>query len=152
MAFVQAQVNTWDFSEVTDGTGLGDAQPQVTNSEGRAVENYEILMQGTAPFYCGEVREFSGIADSATGRINIEHRRVIRTSQIKTDTTTFAVDAEVFFSPGGSGAAGEIVVAADKAAGDIKYGRITAIGGSTGAYTWLEIRPYAFDEARILEV
>lgn len=150
MTMAEVKVNEYDFSEVTDGVGLGDAQPQIKNTEGRTVLPYEIVMQGTAPFYCGEVREYDGIVDDGLGRINIEHRRVIRTSQIKKDTTTFAVDAEVFFSPGGSGAAG-VIVDADVAAGDIAFGRITAVGGGTGAYTYLEIRPYAFDSARILE-
>lgn len=152
MTFTEYKVNAYDFSEVTDGIGLGDAQPAITNNEGRTVLPYEIALQHGAgePFYCGEVREADGIADAAVGRINIEHRRVIRTSQIEV-TDTFAVDAEVFFHPGGAGAAGAIVDTASKAAGDIAYGRVTAIGGTGGAHTYLEIRPYEYDSARILE-
>jgi len=157
MAFIEADVNEYGFSEVTDGTALGDAQPEITNGEGRTVLPYEIVLQHDTgePFYCGEVREYDGIADGADGRINIEHRRVIRTSQIKKDATAYAVDGEVFFHPGGSGAAGYLVATADKAAGDIAFGRITkaadSIGGTSGAYTYLEVRPYAYDPSRALE-
>jgi hypothetical protein len=156
MAFVQAEVNDYAFSEVTDGVGLGDKQVKVINTEGRTILNYEIMMQATAPFYCGELRKYGGLIDDGLGYINIEHRRIIRTKQIKTDTTTFTAGEEVYFQPGGASAAGVIVNATDKAAGSIKFGRITkadnSIGGSTGAYTYLEIRPYAYDDSRILEV
>jgi hypothetical protein len=153
MGFTEAEVNSYGFSEVTDGTGLGDAQPQITNGEGRAVENYEIVLQHGAgePLYCGEVREYGGIANGAVGRINIEHRRVIRTSQIDKDAAAIAVDDEVYFQPGGSGAAGEIRPASTKAAGSIKFGRVTAVGGTGGAYTWLEIRPYSYESSRTVE-
>lgn len=151
MAFTEYVNNAYDFSEATDGTGLGDMQVQLTNGQGRTALPFEILLQAVAPFYCGEVREAGSIADSATGRINIEHRRVIRTAQIDIDAT-FAVDAEVYFQPGGAGAAGEIRTLATKTAGSIKFGRVTAFGGTGGAHTWLEIRPYAYDDSMALEV
>jgi len=154
MAVETVPVNEYNFSEITTG-GNGDTQPRITNGQGRAFKPYEIVLSNAAPYYCGEVREADGIADGAKGRINIEHRRVIQTSQIKKDTTAFAAGDEVFFKPGGSGAAGLIVAAADKAAGSIAFGRIEdvtgSVGGSTGAYTYLYIRPYSYSPSRALE-
>jgi len=151
MAMTEVKNNAYDFSEATDGTGLGDMQVLATNTQGRDALPFEILMQSTAPFYCGEIREADGIANSASGRVNIEHRRVIRTAQILT-TATFADKVEVYFQPGGAGAAGQIVPLANKAAGSIKFGRVVAFGGSAGAHTWLEIRPYAYSDVRVLEI
>jgi len=151
MSFTTYKNNAYNFSEATDASGLGDMQVAVTNGQGRAALPFEILLQAVAPFYCGEVRDPDGIANGASGRINIEHRRTIRTAQID-PADTFVVDAEVYFQPGGAGAAGKIVDLASKAAGSIKYGRVVAFGGVATAHTWLEIRPYAYDPARALEV
>ncbi len=150
MAFSEVKNNTWDFSEVTDGGG-GDIQPLMTNGEGRALDPFEIVLDSVFPFFCGEVREPDGIAIAALGRINIEHRRVIRTAQIEV-TDTFVVKAVVYFHPGGAGAAGLIVDLAGKAAGDIEYGVCEGFGGAGGAHTYIDVRPFAYDESRILEV
>ena len=150
MAFIIANENEYGFSEITEGGG-GDVQPLITNSEGRTVLPFEIVLQGTFPFYCGEVREYNGIADSSQGRINIEHRRVIRTKQMEA-TDTFVVGAKVYFSPGGAGAAGLIIDEASKSAGDIEYGVCEGFGGSAGAHTYIDVRPFAYDESRVLEV
>ena len=150
MSFTEYNYNEYDFSEVTDGTGLGDAQPLVTNGEGRDALPFEIILNSAEPYYCGEIRDADGIADTESGRINIEHRRVIRTSQILT-TATFAVGDKVYFKPGGSGAAGQIVDAANKAAGSIEFGFCEGFGGSAGAHTYIEVRPLAYDASRALE-
>jgi hypothetical protein len=150
MAFTVYKNNTWDFSEMTEGAG-GDTQPLMTNGEGRVLEPFEIVLDSVGPLYCGEVREADGIAIAGKGRINIEHRRVIRTAQIEV-TDTFVVGAKVYFSPGGAGAAGKIVDAASKAAGDIEFGVCEGFGGVATAHTYIEVRPYAYDESRVLEV
>ena len=147
MAFSEVKNNTWDFSEVTDGGG-GDIQPLMTNGEGRALDPFEIVLDSVAPFYCGEVREPDGIAIAALGRINIEHKRVIRTAQIEV-TDTFVVKAIVYFHPGGAGAAGTIVDTG--VAGDIEYGICEGFGGSGGAHTYIDVRPFAYDVSRALE-
>lgn len=150
MAFIVADENVHDFSEVTDGAG-GDRQVELTNGDGRDWDAFEIVMNPAAPFYVGEVRKYNGIADTESGRVKIDHNRVIRTAQIEV-TDTFVVEAEVFFRPGTGSVAGFIVDTASKLAGDIKFGRVTGFGGAATAHTYLEVRPYAFDEARILEV
>ena len=144
MAMVEVKNNAYDFSEKTDGGSPGDTQPLITNGQGRAFLPFEIVLNSAAPFYCGEVREAGGIADTATGRININHNRVIRTNQF---SGTIAAGVEVYFQPGGAGAAGAIVPIAGKSAGSIKFGRCEGVG--TG---WVEIRPYAFSDVRILEI
>lgn len=150
MSFTQAVVNEYNFSEITAGAD-GDRQVLITNGEGRTALPFEIILQDAAfPFYCGEVREADGIADAASGRINIDHNRVIRTEQI-TAADTFVVGAKVYFHPGGSGAAGTIIDAASVAAGDIEFGICEGFGGAATAHTYIDVRPFAYDEGRILE-
>jgi len=146
----EVQSNAYNFSEITGGAN-GDRQPLITNGEGRTVLPFEIVLQHAAePYYCGEVREYGGIADTEQGRICIDHNRVIRTEQIET-TDTFVIGAKVYFSPGGSGAAGKIVDAASKITGDIEFGVCEGFGGSAGAHTYIDVRPYAYNEGRALE-
>jgi len=149
MAYTVVKPNAYNFSELTE-SGKGDTQPLITNTEGRTALPFEIILQATAPFYCGEIREYDGIADDGTGRIEIAEDRVIRTEQMEA-TDTFVVGAEVFFHPGGSGAAGKIVDTASKLAGDIAFGRCEGFGGAATAHTYIDVRPYAFDSARALE-
>ena len=150
MAFTEVKQNLYDFSEVTESGG-GDEQPLMTNGEGRALEPFEIVLDSVAPFYCGEVREADGIAIAGIGRIKNAADRVIRTAQI-TITDTFVVKAVVYFHPGGAGAAGTIIDLASKAAGDIEFGICEGFGGSAGAHTYIDVRPFAYDSARVLEV
>ena len=147
MSFTQAEQNAYNFSEVTGGA-RGDRQPLITNGEGRTVLPFEIVLNSVAPYYCGEVREYNGIANGAQGRVNIDHNRVIRTEQIEI-TDTFVVGAKVYFLPGGAGAAGKIVDAS--ATGAIEFGVCEGFGGSAGAHTYIDVRPYAYDEGRALE-
>lgn len=133
MAFTQAVENTHEFSEVTES----DDQILVTNGLGRTVNPFELVLIGK---YFGEVREYGGIANAATGRININSDRIIRTKQIEA-TTTFTVGNVVYFVPGGSSAAGKL------------YGVPTALGvpvgvcteeeGTGGAQTAVTFRPFA---------
>lgn len=150
MAFTEAQVNTWDFSEVTEGGG-GDIQPEITNGDTRDYDPFEIVLNGAAPFYVGEVRDADGILASASGRVNIDSRRVIRTKQMEA-TDTFVVGAVVYFHPGGNSAAGVIVDLASKLAGDIEFGICEGFGGAATAHTYIDVRPFAYESDRILEV
>ena len=61
-------VNDFDFSQLT----INDTQPLITNGLGRAVTVAELIYQDG---YFGDVAEQDGIADSATGRINIDSNR-----------------------------------------------------------------------------
>ena len=94
MSFTQAGVNDYNFSEVTES----DKQILVTNGLGRTAKYAELVYLGG---YFGEVREYAGIANSETGRININSERLIRTKQVKA-TTTFTVGQPVYFLSGGS--------------------------------------------------
>lgn len=133
MAFTEYNVNSYSFSENTES----DVQVLVTNNLGRAVLDREIVnLDG----YIGEVVEYGGIANSATGRININHERTIRTAQM-TATDTFVVGQPVYFLSGGSGAAGSL--RATNEAGSVAYGKCIGFGGTGGAHTYVEVRPYA---------
>jgi len=132
MSFTQALNNTYKFSEKTES----DKQVEVTNSSGRAYLAMEIVKEGR---YVGEVREYGGIANGAAGRINLEYERVIRTAQIET-TDTFVDGQTVYFAPGGSSAAGKLRATA--VAGSVPYGVCEGFGGTGGAHTYVEVRPF----------
>ena len=131
MAFTQADVNEYNFSEVKSN----DKQVLVTNNLGRTALQYELVYLGG---YFGEVLEYGGIANGATGYINIDCDRIIRTQQIEA-TDTFTVGNPLYFAPGGSSAAGKLVDAS--AASSIKVGIITGEEGTGGAQTAVEFRP-----------
>jgi len=150
MAFTTVTENTWGFSEITGGAG-GDRQPLIKNTTTRKYDPFEVVMQATFPFYCGEIREYDGVTAAASGRASIDHNRVIRTKQILVGST-FVVGAKVFFKPGGNAAAGQIVDAANKAAGSIEYGICEGFGGVATAHTYIDVRPLAYTENRVLEV
>ena len=133
MAFIEAKSNVHDFSEVTEN----DVQPLITNSDGRDYEPFEIVKSGG---YVGEVREYNGIPDTESGRIDISHERTIRTAQIKV-TDTFVVGQNVYFLPGGSSASGQLRSTPE--AGSVLYGKCTAIGGAGGSHTYVEVRPFS---------
>ncbi|PKL40756.1 MAG: hypothetical protein CVV44_03880 [Spirochaetae bacterium HGW-Spirochaetae-1] len=129
-------MTTYDFPGLVEKT-LSDKQVTVANNLGRAVENLELVhLDG----YFGEVKEYDGIADGASGKINIDHERTIETDQIAA-ADTFVVGQIVFFAPGGSSAAGAIRAA--NAAGRIPVGICTEFGGSAGAHTFVVFRPFA---------
>jgi len=142
MAFTQAAVNDYNFSEVTES----DKQITVTNSLGRTAKYAELVNLGG---YFGEVREFAGIANGATGRINVNSERTIRTQQVEA-TTTFTVGSKVYFLSGGSSAAGKLYGVETLNA--VPVGVCTAEGGSGGAQTYVEFRPYAQNNLDAKEV
>jgi len=132
MALTQAVVNEYSFSEVTEN----DKQPLITNGLGRDVLASEFIFQDG---YFGEVKEYDGILDGATGRININADRTVRTAQIEV-TDTFTVGNVLWFAGGGSSAAGKLV---DADNGDgVQVGIITGSSGSAGSETYVEFRPY----------
>ena len=111
-------------------------QVKVTNTLGRTALYGEIVYLGG---FLGIVMEFAGIANSAAGRIAIlDANQKITTSQILT-TDTFAVGNKLYFTPGGSSAAGKLVSA--PAANSVLVGTITAEEGTGGAQTSVEFRP-----------
>ena len=126
-------VNDFDFSEVS----VNDKTPLITNNLGRAVTVAELVYLGG---YFGDVIEQDGIANSADGRINIDSDRIIRTEQIEV-TDTFTVGNTIWFVAGGAGAAGTLEDA--NTGTDYAAGIITAEGGTGGAQTFVEFRPFA---------
>ena len=126
-------VNDFDFSEVS----INDKQPVITNNLGRAATVAELVFLSG---YFGDVVEIDGIANAATGRINIDSDRIIRTEQIEA-TDTFTVGNTIWFVAGGAGAAGTLEDA--NTGTDYAAGIITAEGGTGGAQTFVEFRPFA---------
>ena len=126
-------VNDFDFSEVS----VNDKTPLITNNLGRAATIAELVFLSG---YFGDVVEIDGIANAATGRINIDSDRIIRTEQIEA-TDTFTVGNTIWFVAGGAGAAGTLEDA--NTGTDYAAGIITAEGGTGGAQTFVEFRPFA---------
>lgn len=137
-------VNAYNFTELT----LSDTQPLITNDLGRTALMAELVyLDG----YFGDVTEQDGIADSATGRINIDSERTIRTEQIEV-TDTFTIGNELWFVSGGAGAAGELVDADPGSGTRVAVGIITGEGGTGGAQTYVEFRPYVQLQAAVAAV
>ena len=134
MAFTTYKQNDYNFSERTSS----DKQVLVTNNLGRTAEFAELVyLDG----YFGEVRETGGIANGATGYINIRDDRLIRTQQVEA-TDTFTKGNVLYFVSGGSGAAGKLVDA-DPGSGTVyACGIITDEEGTGGAQTAVEFRPF----------
>lgn len=128
-------VNAFDFSEISSN----DKQPLITNNLGRAVTIAELVYLGG---YFGDVVEQDGIANAATGRINIDSDRIIRTEQIEA-TDTFTVGNTLWFVSGGAGAAGKLEDADPGSGTRVAVGIITGEGGAGGAQTYVEFRPFA---------
>ncbi len=137
-------VNVYDFSEHT----LGDKQILAPNAEGRTVLFAELVYLNG---YFGDVTDQAGIVTANSGYININSERIIRTEQI-TVTETFVVDATLWFKSGGAGAAG-VLLDADPGSGTrVAVGVITGFGGSTGAHTYVEFRPYIQLQATVAAI
>lgn len=130
MAFTEYKYNyNLAFREIGD-------QVKVTNSLGRTALYGEMVYLGG---FLGLVMEPSGIANSAVGRIaTLDSNMKITTSQILT-TDTFTVGNKLYFTPGGSSAAGKLVSA--PAANSVLVGTITDEQGTGGAQTSVEFRP-----------
>lgn len=128
-------VNAFDFSEISSN----DKQPLITNNLGRAVTIAELVYLGG---YFGDVVDQDGIANAADGRINIDSDRIIRTEQIEA-TDTFTAGGTLWFVSGGAGAAGKLEDADPGSGTRVAVGIITGEGGSGGAQTFVEFRPFA---------
>lgn len=130
MAFTEYKYN-YNFAVRENGK-----QVKVTNSLGRTALYGEIVYLNG---FLGVVEEFAGIANSASGRIALlEPGMKVTTSQILT-TDTFTVGNKLYFTPGGSSAAGKLVSA--PAANSVLVGTITAEEGTGGAQTSVEFTP-----------
>ena len=137
-------VNVYDFSEHT----LDDKQVLVPNAEGRTVLFAELVYLNG---YFGDVTDQDGIVTANSGYININSERIIRTEQI-TITETFVVDATLWFQSGGAGAAG-VLLDADPGSGTrVAVGVITGFGGTAGAHTYVEFRPYIQLQATVAAI
>lgn len=120
-----------DFREIS----VNDDQPVVTNNLGRAIEELELVYLGG---YFGEVKTSGGIANGGTGQINIDYRRVIQTAQINA-AASFVAGNTLYFKSGGSSAAGTLESSSSNA---VAVGIITGFGGTSGAHTYVEFRPF----------
>jgi hypothetical protein len=133
MTMTAVKSNVHNFSELTEN----DVQILVTNNLGRTINWGEFVFLGG---YFGEVREYDGIANGATGYININPNRIIKTQQVEA-TDTFTAGNDLYFLPGGSSAAGKLTDSS--AAASVKIGRILSEEGTGGAQTAVTFRPYA---------
>jgi hypothetical protein len=128
------KVNDYDFSEVTSS----DKHVLVTNNLGRTAEYAELVyLDG----YFGEIVDTAGIANGATGYINIDADRRVRTKQVEA-TDTFTKGNTLWFVSGGASAAGTLEDA-DPGSGTVyACGIITDEEGTGGAQTAVEFRPF----------
>jgi len=134
MSFTEVKPNLYNFSEVSES----DKQVLVTNNLGRDVVYGEfVYLDG----YFGEVREYGGIVNGATGYININADRKIRTEQVEA-TDAFTAGSTLWFVSGGSGAAGKFVDADPGSGTRLGCGIITGEEGTGGAQTAVEFRPF----------
>jgi len=137
-------VNDYDFSETT----LSDRQVLVPNAEGRTVEFAELVYLNG---YFGNVVDQDGIETAKSGRIDIDSQRIIRTEQMAA-ADTFVVDATLWFKSGGAGAAGELLDADPGTGTRVAVGVITGFGGTGGAHTYVEFRPFVQLQAAVAAV
>jgi hypothetical protein len=135
MSMTAVATNVHEFAEIKSN----DKQPLVTNNLGRDTNELELVyLDG----YFGEVLKSGGIADTETGRINIDSDREIRTKQVHA-ADTYAVGGTIWFVSGGAGAAGKLR-AADPGSGTVyAAGIITGEEGTGGAQTAVTFRPFA---------
>lgn len=112
MAMTEAKVN-YGFHENFIDVDL----IKITNSSGSAYVHLQLVYEDG---YFGEVREFDGIANGATGYINIFSKRQITTTQIDL-TDTFVLGDPLYFNP----TAGQLEV--DYALTSILAGTVTKI-------------------------
>ncbi len=137
-------VNDFDFSQLT----INDTQPVVANALGRTITIAELVYLSG---YFGDVVEDDGIATATSGRINIDHNREIRTEQILV-TETFVVGNTLWFVAGGSSAAGTLQDSDPGSGTRVACGIITGFGGTAGAHTYVEFRPFVQLQAAVSAV
>ena len=112
MAMVDAKVN-YNFHE----SEVDIDQVLVDNGSGGDFVHLELVLLDTL---FGEVLEFDGIADGASGLININSKRKISTTQVDIGDT-FVVGAPVYFHPVNK------VLEVTGASGNVAVGICTAI-------------------------
>lgn len=111
-------------------------QVVVTNNLGRTALFGELVYLGG---FFGYVAEFANIANAATGRIQLlDDSQLVSTAQVLT-TDAFVAGSKIYFTPGGSSAAGNLVSA--PAANSILAGKCEGFFGSAGALTGATFRP-----------
>lgn len=116
------------------------AQVVVTNNLGRTASYGEFVYLGG---YFGYVADYAGIANAATGRIQLVSENVeISTAQIDA-TDTFTKGNSLYFTPGGSSAAGLFVDT--PVATSLRVGKITDEQGTGGAQTAVSFRPIGIE-------
>jgi len=144
MAITDVDVNSQNFTEMT----LSDKQILVPNAQGRTVLLGELVYLNG---YFGNVTDQDGIVTAESGNIDINSERKIRTEQMLL-TETFVVDATIWFKTGGAGAAGQLLDADPGSGTRVAVGTITAFGGTAGAHTWVEFRPYIQLQATVAAI
>ena len=111
-------------------------QVAVTNNLGRTADVGEFVYLSDK---LGYVADFAGIANAASGRIQlVDDSMEISTAQVLA-TETFVVGTKLYFTPGGSSAAGKFTIT--PAANSVLAGVITGFFGTGGAQTAVKFRP-----------
>lgn len=123
MAMTEAKIN-YNFHENFINVDL----ILITNSSGAAYVHLQLVYENG---YFGEVREFDGIANGATGYINIYSKRRITTTQIDTGDT-FVLYDPLYFNP----TTAKLEV--DYALGSVLAGTVTKINNGVS----VEFMPY----------
>lgn len=123
MAMVDAKVN-YNFHE----NFVDIDQVLVANGLGYDVVHLELVLLDKL---FGEVREFDGIANGATGMINIDSKRRITTTQIDV-VDVFVVGDPVYFHPANK------VLEVTGAVGNVAVGTCTKINNGVS----VEFQPY----------
>jgi len=109
----------------------------VTNNLGRTVAYKELVYLGG---FFGSVEELNGIANGASGYIDIAADREISTNQVATGAT-FTAGNTLLFESGGSSAEGTLTSIASATA--IPVGKITGEFGTGAAQTGVKFIPFA---------
>lgn len=116
------------------------AQVKVTNNLGRTAIFGEFVYLGG---YFGYIADFAGIVNGAVGRIQLVSEEIeISTAQIALDDT-FTAGNTLYFTPGGSGAAGLLVDT--PVATSVAVGKITEEQGTGGVQTAVSFRPLVIE-------
>ena len=132
MAFTEYDPANYNFAEREKGGSLR----LVTNNLGRAVEKHEFVYLGG---FFGEVADTDGIANGASGYIDIAADRSVTTEQVDA-ASTFAAGNTLYFEGGGSSAAGKLTSIVT--ATTIPVGKIVSEQGTGGAQTSVEFIPF----------
>jgi len=144
MAFTEKVRGTYGFHEQT----LSDRTFLVKNETGRTVLQHElVIINGVF----GNVLEHKGIANGASGLVNINNDRTIKTAQLHAGTANFTVGGTVYAIAGDTT---NPVMLTHSSAGNTAVGRVIEIDpASTQAYVvfrpFVQPVPLDVNEARI---